>query len=167
MAIFSSLVTGTMGMFGTYAYQVSGAQREYYPVTEQCVVYDMSANLIPMTSQGTVKRDWSGEWELKLEDGSTFDLGENAVVYDGGVVKVFGGGYRVKEDKAVERLGAYTEVDNLEDDGFYKLADRRYLLTGEKIEDTNHLLKTSKYLHVVMDRAGNAICMNDELCVKT
>ena len=81
MAIFSSLVTGTMGMFGTYAYQVSGAQREYYPVTEQCVVYDMSANLIPMTSQGTVKRDWSVEWELKLEDGSTFDLGENAVAY--------------------------------------------------------------------------------------
>lgn len=167
ITLFSALIMTMMGGFGTYAYRTAGQRAMEYPVSLACVAYDMSANLIPMTAEGTVKRQWSGEWKMKLSDGANYDLGEHAVLYDDEKVKVFGGGYKVLSDKNVERLPAYSEVENLTEDGFYKLADRHYLLTGTHITDTHNMVETRKYLYIVMDRAGNAVCMNDELCVKT
>ena len=167
LGIFSALVITGMGGFGSYAYQNASSQREAYPVTVACVAYDTAANLIPMTADGSVRRGWDGAWDMKLDDGSSYDLGEHNAYFDGGVLSVLGGGYKVLGDNNVERLPNYAEISDLTEDGFYKLADRRYLIVGENITDEDGMVQTSKYLYIAMDRSGNAVFMNDELCVRT
>ena len=166
ITLFSGLVIMMMGGFGYYAAQVTRSQTADYPIGMECVAYDTAANLIPMTAEGVVKNHWNGSWEVKLNDGANYDLGETGVVYDEGVLKVFGGGYRIRGNNDVERLPDYSEITDLNEDGFYKLADRRYLMTGAEITDDKHIVETQKYLYVVMDKSGNAVCMNDELCIR-
>ncbi len=130
MSVFSLLVVGSLAGFGLGVRHVMAARPAAYPVAAASVVYDTGANLVSMTAPGSVSRGWNGQWELTLEDGAGYELGENNVLFHNGVVQVLGGGYRVLEDSSVERLSSYSEMTPGEDAAFYKLADRRYLIVA-------------------------------------
>lgn len=167
LSIFTILIVVAFGGFGYGVYTAMAGQQTEYPVSAAAAVYDTSANKISMTSGGTVSRTWSGEWKLKLEDGSSHKLGENTVIFDDGKIKVLGGGYKIVDENTVERISSYAEVDSSDGAVFYKLADRRYLLVADNIIDNEELVQTKGYLYVVMDKAGNALLLNNEMCAKT
>lgn len=167
VGLFGGLVLTIMAGFGVTVHYAMQNQPASYPMTQSCVAYDTSARLIPMTATGTASKSWSGEWKLSLEDGSTYDLGTSSVLYDAGVLRVLGGGYQILEENNVQRLSSYTEISNLSTTAFYKLADRRYLVVAPEIRDTGNLVDTANYLYIVMDKAGNALLLNDTMCVKT
>lgn len=62
-------------------------------------------------------------------------------------------------------LDNFTKVDNLSETGFFKLSDRKYLITGSRIWDNVGLVDTSNYLFISLDDAGNARLINDTMNV--
>ena len=62
-------------------------------------------------------------------------------------------------------LDNYTQVSNLNETGFFKLSDRKYLITGSRIWDNVGLVDTSNYLFISLDDAGNARLLNDTMNV--
>ena len=167
VALFSVLVLLTLGAFGFGVNHVMGKQQPGHRVTADCVAYDTSASLIPMTAQGTVEKSWNGNWTMRLEDGASYNLGANTVLYDNNSLTVLGGGYQVLTGSEVNRLTAYSVIEQTGQTAFYKLADRHYLMVARSITDTSGLVSTADYLYIVMDKAGNALLMNRELCLKT
>ena len=165
--IFCIIVICMLGLFGFGIRYMLNEAKDIFIVTQNCIAYDSSANLIPITSSGTVSQSWSGRWTMNLDDGATYDLGENSVVCDSGDVTILGGGYKVLGRNDLERLSSFRTIPDGEEAAFYKLADRRYLVTANSIRDTDGLINTGGYLFIVIDRAGNALLMNDEMCVKT
>ena len=94
-------------------------------------------------------------------------LGKQTVVYEptSSAVKIFGSGYRLYPDGTVSMLDNYTQVSNLNETGFFKLSDRKYLITGSRIWDNVGLVDTSNYLFISLDDAGNARLLNDTMNV--
>ncbi len=167
VTLFSALVLLILTGFGMSVRYAMGSQPASYQVAADCVAYDVSANRIPMTAAGLAVKAWSGQWQLRLDDGASYDLGQNAVLYDGGKLQLLGGGYQILDGSSVTRLGSYSEITDFTKSAFYKLADRRYLMVAQQIRDTGDLVDTTGYLSIVMDKAGNALLVNDQLCVKT
>lgn len=163
---FSVIVLAMVGSLVFAAISKVTNEEETYIVSQNCVAYDNAGNRIILEADANVYKSWSNEWILKEGKSKLYSLGKNTVIFDDGLIKVFGDGYQILSDSEVKQLGNYNEITNLNDGGFFKLADRRYLMTGSKIS-SGSLINTGKYLFIVMDKAGNAMLLNDENCKKT
>lgn len=169
IVIFAVLVLVVTGVLFSIAFASMSNKNEEYIVSSDCVAYDQSGSRIALNSSSVISKAWNGDWILKDEDSKVYSLGKNTVVYDNNVVKIFGGGYQIINNSDVVELSDFNELDNLSDGGFFKLADRRYLITGSNISgnDESSPVKTTKYLYIVMDKSGNAMLLNDSTCLKT
>lgn len=167
IVIFAIVVVAIVGVFASVVFISSSGEKASYTVSSNCVAYDSNGSRIMLTSQGTISKSWSNDWVLKDEESNKYILGKSTVVLDGSTLKVFGGGYQILNESEVSELANYSEITSLNDSGFFKLADRRYLMIGNPIGGSEDPVQTSKYLFVVMDKAGNAMLLNDDVCVKT
>ncbi|MFI3173031.1 MAG: hypothetical protein R3Y58_11795 [Eubacteriales bacterium] len=165
--IFAILVLIIVAGMGFAAWKTVELQSTPYPVSSSVIVYDAQNSQIGMTSAGEISQGWNGSYTLALDDGTTYDLGEQTVVYDESTITLYGGGYQIFEDGSVSILADVVEVSSLSEDGFYKLADRRYVITGQTLTDDTETINTSKYLYMVMDKSGNVQLMNHEVNVKS
>lgn len=165
--IFAGLVVLVTGVFASIVLSSTSKDKEEYTVSVDCVAYDSTGSRVVLESPAKINKSWTGDWLLKDENSKVFNLGKNTVVYDNSMVKIFGGGYQILSETEVSELANYSELTNLSDGGFFKLADRRYLMTGSKIGGGDDSIDTNKFLFIVMDKSGNALLLNDSTCVKT
>ncbi len=166
IVIFAAIVTVTIaGLVGVIVI-TSADNQEGIVVSSNCVAYDNSGSRITLDDSATINKSWSGEWVLKDTHKKVYNLGEHTAVYDG-ELKIFGGGYQILSKNEVTELDEYNVLSNLDAGGFFKLADRVYLMTGNKIGGENNPVSTSDYLLIVMDKQGNALLLNFENCEKT
>ena len=165
--IFAAIVVAVSGGLGVLTVSLSSNSEEIYSVTPNCVAYDTTGSRIMLSGESTVYKSWDGEWKIKDDESNVYSLGPNTVIYDDGALKVFGGGYQILNQSEVEELGSYTEINSLSDSAFFKLSDRRYLVVGSPIGGDENPVNTSKYLFIVMDKGGNALLLNDDVCVQT
>ena len=165
--LFGFLVVMIIAGFGFIAVSAAQTEQEAIELASGTLVYDRNANPIQLNSAGDVSKKWTGNYYLTLEDKTRTDLGSNTLASSGDSIWIFGGGYRVLEDASVIQLGGYHQTQDLSDDQFYKLADRKYLMTGATLNDEGELVNTAGFLYIVMDRQGNALLMNDQVTVKT
>lgn len=82
-------------------------------------------------------RSWNKGYNLVDDNKKEYSLGRQTVAYDPGAksLTVYGGGYRFYPDGTVERLDSRYEITDLSEPAFYKLTDRKYLMTGSGITD--------------------------------
>lgn len=165
--IFSALVVVVAGILGVVAFTTMSSASEKLIVNSDCVAYNDVGTRIILDSSATISKSWTGEWILKDSKSQIHNLGKNTAVFDDNVLKILGGGYQIISESEINELSEFSELSNLSDSGFFKLADRTYLMTGSKIGGDNNPISTSKYVLVVMDKTGNALLLNDETCVKT
>lgn len=165
--IFSGLVAVLGIILTSVAVITIKNTEEAQVITSEGVVYDETGTRIVLDSPAQVYRSWTDEWILKDSKSKVYNLGKNTVIWDDGSVKIFGGGYQILNSSEVNELTTYSELNNVTDGGFFKLADRRYLMTGNKIGGEGNPISTTKYVFIVMDKSGNAWLLNDETCVKT
>jgi hypothetical protein len=140
-----------------------------YILAMESILYDDNNRFIELDKEGTVAKKWDGNYYLKMKDKSEYCLGGKAVAYEpgNGTIRTFGGGFQVLEDASVAALPDMMEIEDLNTSGFYKLGDRRYLITGETITSSDGNLATAGYLYIVMDKMGNALLLNNKVNVKS
>ena len=104
--IFSGVVLAGMGGMTGAVIRVSGAVSNQYAMDVGSLVYDNAYSRINLESNGEVRRELGGNWQLKVNGGGKYDLGNKTVAYEpqSASLKVFGGGWQFKEDGSVVKL---------------------------------------------------------------
>ena len=164
--LFGVVILGCLGAVGACVGKVVATQSELYSVASGSAVFDNAYNHVDVSVDASVSRSWDKLYTLSVNDSKT-TLGKQTVIYEpsSGSVKIFGSGYRLYADGTVSMLDNFTKVDNLSETGFFKLSDRKYLITGSRIWDNVGLVDTSNYLFISLDDAGNARLINDTMNV--
>ena len=167
IGLFSGLVVVLGAVFGIAVFNSISNTEASISVGVDSTVYDVNGNKIILENPASVYKSNLGDYRLVDSKSKTYSLGENTVIYDSGSLKILGGGYQVVSDTDVTLLPNFSQIDELNYAGFFKLADRVYLLTGNSIGGEGYPVSTDGYLFIVMDKSGNAMLLNDEVCEKT
>lgn len=162
--LFGVVILGCLGAVGACVAKVVATQSDLYTVSSGSTVFDNAYNQVDVAADGSISRTWDKNYTLAVSGGKK-SLGKQTVVYEPNAssVKIFGSGYRLYQDGSVSMLDNYAEVNDLGNTGFFKLSDRKYLVTGSKIWDNVGLVDTSNYLIINLDDAGNARLLNDTM----
>lgn len=83
------------------------------------------------------------------------------------MIDLYGKFYQIDLDGNVTKSEGYTEITDTSKDALYKLNDRKYLIISNNITNQTQSLNTKDYLIVILDKAGNALLLNNELNSKT
>lgn len=142
-AAFTAMVLLGAGGLGTAVVSAAGATKEEYELEAGSLVYDNAYTRVDLANSARVRQGYDGSYSLRTVDGTSYDLGTKTVAYEPQTssLKVFGGGYFFREDGTVEKLSDCSSV-SLDEAGFYKLSERKYLLVGDDIGDTDGLIST-------------------------
>lgn len=167
IGLFGGLVVLLSAVFGVAVYNSVANSEESIPVGVESTVYDVSGNRVYLENPASIYKSHLGDYRLVDSNTNTYSLGENTVIYDGGSLKVLGGGYQIVSETEISQLPVFSEIEDFNYAGFFKLADRKYLLIGNSIGGEGYPVSTSGYLFVVMDKTGNAMLLNNEICEKT
>ena len=167
IGLFSGIVVLLGAVFGVAIYNSLSNSETGIPVSVDSVTYDNNGNRIYLENPASVYKSHLGDYRLVDSNSKTYSLGDNTVIYDGGSLKILGGGYQVVSDTEISQLSNYSEIEEFNYAGFFKLADRKYLLIGNSIGGEGYPVSTDGYLFIVMDKTGNAMLLNDEVCEKT
>ncbi|MBR3807702.1 MAG: hypothetical protein IKJ15_04950 [Lachnospiraceae bacterium] len=135
-----------------------------YIVPAGSTVYDVDNEYIPVEEDATIYQKKTGVYYLKTSDKDVYTLGTNVVVKDSKThsVWVYGDLYEIAADGTVSVLSGRNELKNSGQPGLYKLADRKYLMTGNSIASTDKEYSTSEYVYINVYKSGAAVLMNDQ-----
>ena len=152
--IFAAAVTTAVAGFSVGVVSAANTQSEKYAVPAGGTVYDNSYAKIEIGSEGKIYRSWNKGYNLVDDNKKEYSLGRQTVAYDPGAksLTVYGGGYRFYPDGTVERLDSRYEITDLSEPAFYKLTDRKYLMTGSGITDNTGSLQAEGWACRVGDR---------------
>lgn len=139
-----------------------------YDVKAGAVVLDANKNYINVLEDSIIKVKWNGNYYLKY-DNKNINLGSNSISYNDltGEITLYGTIYKITSDGKVITYNDETVVANSTDTGFYKIADRKYLIIDRVISNDDRTLETSNFLLVELDIQGNAKLSNNKVNVKT
>ena len=127
-------------------------------------VYDVDNEYIPILDDATIYQKKTGVYYLKTADKEVYTLGVNAVVKDSEThsIWVYGDLYKIAADGTVEVHYGRNEIANTGQPGLYKLADRKYLMTGKTIVSTDNEYTTTDYVYINLFKSGATVLMNDQ-----
>lgn len=148
-------------------YNTRGKNLEEYKISLNSIVYDENYSYVKLDKDGVLKREWDNNYYLYSNDGNKYSLGNTPVFYDkvNNQITMYGTIYQVFTNSDIIQKTEKTTISNLSDFQFFKLNDRKYVIIGEKIIGID--INTSGYLIVSIDKAGNALLINDEMNIKT
>lgn len=167
-AIFTVSVLASVGMFSTAVVTTTRAQAERFALTAGTVVYDNEFRQVDFGQEGRLYRDWDKTYRLIDENKKEYNLGRQTVVYEpaNSTLSIYGGGYRFNGDGTVVQLESKYQVNDLSESGFYKLSDRKFVMTGENIRDDQGAVQTSGWAYLIGDKSGNVQVINENLDMK-
>lgn len=162
--IFGALIVVMIIVFSIVVVHVVRNRQDAYIVTAGSTLYDEDNNYVPVEEEASLFKKADGKCYLKTKDKQTYTLGECVVVLDGedGHVKVYGDAYQVGMDGTVTETKKFLEISDFSSPGLYKLADRKYLMTGTDITSTDGSFQTDKYVYITVYTSGTAVLMNHE-----
>ncbi len=169
ISIFSIIIIGIIAILVLFiVFSFFNTKEEYY-VSSGAIAYDMEYDQIKIDSEGRIEKKWDGNYYLYDNEDNKYNLGSQAIVYDvnKSTLNVFGNIYKVLSDGQVEKYTGNNKISNLNDDFIYKLADRKYVITGGRIINQNNSLNTEDFLIAVLDKSGNTLLTNNVLNAKT
>lgn len=162
--IFGSIIVLILIALTITVVAVVKNQTGTYAVSAGSCVYDIDNEYIPIEEEATLYQKGNGVYYLKTADKEVYTLGENAVVKDGEgrSIWVYGDLYQIAADGTVSVSSGCTEIKDLGKPGLYKLADRKYLMTGSNITSTDEEYSTTDYVYINIYQSGAAVLMNDQ-----
>ncbi len=161
--IFGSIIVLILIVLTISVVVVVRNQSETYLVSAGSTVYDVDNEYIPLEEEATLYQKSNGIYYLKTADKEVYTLGANAVVKDGKnrSLWVYGDLYEVAADGTVTVSSGCSQINDLGSPGLYKLADRKYLMTGSNISSTDEEYATDDYVYINVFQSGAAVLMND------
>lgn len=162
--IFGSIIVLILIALTVSVVAVIRNQSGSYEVPAGSCVYDIDNEYIPLDEKATLYKKSNGVYYLKTADKEVYTLGQNAVVRDGEnrSLCVYGDLYCIASDGTVTVSSGCNEIKDLSQPGLYKLADRKYLMTGKNINSTDEEYATNDYVYINIYTSGAAVLMNDQ-----
>lgn len=167
-AIFCGTVLTAVGVFAMGIVSVAQSRAEEFTVSPGSVVYDNQFERIEFGETGQIYRGWDKNYRLVADESREYNLGKQTVVYEpsSGALTIWGGGYRFRQDGTVDCLDSRYQISDLSETGFYKLSDRKYVMTGDEISDDKRAAQTGGWVYLIADKSGNVQVMNETLALK-
>lgn len=146
-----------------------GIDKQIYEIEPQTFLYDAEYNPIKLEEQATMQAKWDGNYYLKTQQKESYNLGKYVVAYQSiyNQLDLYGKIYQIGSDGEVTKLTGNNKITDFAQDNIYKLADRQYLITSNRIANDTGKLNTSKYIIIIIDKAGNTLLLNHEVNSKT
>lgn len=167
--LFSFLVILIIALFGYGLYNTLSFDNTVYDVAEGSFTYDYDYNYVSLSTTASMQQRWDKNYYLKMSDeNKVINLGDDVVVYNKNDYKLYlyGVNYQVKLNGDVIHSNSLVEVSRTGAPTFFKLDDRKYLITGKSIKSEVKGVSTKDYLIVDIDKSGNALLLNHELNIK-
>lgn len=167
--LFSFVVLLVIILFAYGLYRTLSFDRTLYKVKAGSFMYDRDYNYVSLKNAATLQQKWDKNYYLKeTENGKATNLGSDVVVYNKEDYKlyIYGVNYQVKTNGDVVYSDTVVEVARNGQAAFFKLDDRKYLITGSKIASEKSGISTKNYLIVDIDKSGNSLLLNQELNIK-
>lgn len=169
ISLFSIIIIVIIALLIVFLIYSLTKSSDEYIVSSGAIAYDVDYNQIKLNNEGKIEKKWDGNYYLYDSESNSYNLGKQAIIYDIGKSKltVIGTIYKVLLDGQVEKYNGNNEITNLNEDFIYKLADRKYIITGSRIVNESGTLNTEDFLLTVLDQAGNTLMANNVLDAKT
>ena len=167
--LFSFLVILIIALFGYGLYNTLSFDTTVYDVAEGSFTYDSDYNYVALETSANIQQRWDKNYYLKMADeNKVINLGDDVVVYNKSDYKLYlyGVNYQVKLNGDVIHSNSLVEISRTGAPTFFKLDDRKYLVTGKSIKSEVKGVSTKDYLIVDIDKSGNALLLNHELNIK-
>lgn len=167
--LFSFLVLLIIGVFGYALYNTLSFDNTLYHITKGSFTYDNDYNYVSLAEQGDLQQRWDKNYYLKLTDRKKVtNLGKDVVIYNKSDYKIniYGTNYQVKLNGDVIPSSSLVSISRTASPTFFKLDDRKYLITGKSIRSEKKGISTKDYLIVDIDKSGNALLLNHETNIK-
>jgi hypothetical protein len=168
--LFTFIVLCVIAVFSFGIYKVIINKKTEYKVSSGSFIYEKNNKSILLKSSGIIYKNWDNNYYLKLDQTDTkYNLGKEAVCFNINDYQmyIYGDVYQVFDNGLISKKSKETKIIKKNANVFYKLADRKYLIIANNIVDNDNIITAKNYLIVSIDKAGNALLMNDELNVKT
>lgn len=148
---------------------VTGIDKTVYDIEANTFVYDSENVPVTIENGGTMQAKWDGNYHIDTNDGYTYNVGKQSVMYNksSGKVSLYGKMYQVFDDASVQTLSGKSEFVNFSEDRFFKLDDRKYLILSDSISNEQETIQTKRYLIIILDKAGNTLLLNNEINART
>ena len=167
--LFSFVVILIVGLFSYGLYITLSFDSTIYDIAEGSFTYDKEYNYVSLKEAANIQQKWDKNYYLKMTDKKRVtNLGDDVVVYNKNDYKlyVYGTNYQVKLTGDVVYSNKLVEIPRTGAPTFFKLNDRKYLVTGKSIKSEVKGINTKDYLIVDIDKSGNALLLNNELNIK-
>ena len=165
--LFSFLVILIIGVFAYALYKTLSFDTTIYNIEKGSFTYDKDYNYVLLKNDAKMKQKWDKNYYLKEKD-TTINLGNDVVIYNKNDFKIniYGNNYQIKTNGDVQHSNKVVSVSKSGTPTFFKLSDRKYLMTGNSIKSDVKGIKTKDYLIIDIDKSGNALLLNHELNIK-
>lgn len=145
--------------------------KEKVAISANSCVFDKKYNYIELQNDAQIFQDITGNYRLKEDKtNKEYDLGRFAISYDSSKhsLDLFGTFYEVTEGGNVKKISDHNIVKSTTGGSqFYKIGDRKYLIVSNEITSDKSSVSAQNYLIIIMDKAGNALLLNDKVNMKT
>jgi len=166
IGVLGVILSAMVGGMGVFASKTANAMPADITLPAGTVVYDNTYTPIQLAEECVVKKTASGEYVLET-GGEKVYLGAHTVAFTGDNLVMIGGGYSVGENGVVEELDSAGAFADVSEGKLFKLADRKYVMTGSGITDETGTIATDGYIYVVMDMVGNGRLLSETMNIKT
>lgn len=162
--IFGALIVLALVGLTIVVINVLKNRSDSYVIPAGSTVYDVNNEYIPLEEDAKLYKKADGDFYLKTSDKEVYHIGDHAVVLDKNTdnINIYGEVYKINEDGIIECQKDMTEISDFSEPGLYKMADRRYVMTGNEINSTDKSYSTDKYVYINIYKSGTAVLMNDE-----
>lgn len=167
--LFALIVIAIIAVLSCFLSFSHSIIKEEYIIDSDNFLYDAYYKPIELEEPGKIIKKWDGKYYLKINGHEESKLGAQSVVYqpDTKTINVYGKLYNIDVDGKVTKNTKKTEISKTSEDKLYKLNDRKYMIVGDSIYNETGTLSTTRYLMILLDKAGNTYLLNHELNSKT
>ena len=166
--MFAMIIVIIIGVLVISLSTVLSVDKEKYKIPENSIIFDKEYNMIKLERECTLYKKWDGNFYLK-DQKEEYKIGKQGINYiqNQNKMEIYGNIFEIEKGGAVTKTFEQKEIKNLKEDRLYKLEDRKYILTGENIQNENKSINTENFLIVQIDKSGNTLISNYELNMKT
>lgn len=165
-ALFAFIILLIIGVIVVCLTKVLNIDKTIYQINSGTFFYDKENDSIKLEDDATLQAKWDGNYYLKdLVTNEQYNMGATPIAYNTRTtqIDIYGKVYKIDIDGSVQEKIGVTNIKNYNEDSFYKLADRKYLIISNKIYNETETLNTKYYLLIIIDKAGNAFLLNNEI----
>lgn len=161
---FGVLIIAVIVGLAVMTFVAASGGSETYTILEGSMVCDEEGRYLDAANGGEVSKGVNDHYFLRA-DGKKKDLGRFALAYNtySSSMMFFGKGYQLYSDGTVDDLNPGEVISNFGTTRLFKVDDRCYMMTGNKIESSDGSMNLKDFVLIRIGQNGGAKLINHEI----